>query len=269
MNAASFSLKGQLARDGARGSAIVLRSAREVEQLREAGRIVAMVLDALGAAIAPGMSTADLDALAERLIRAAGAVPTFKGYQGFPASICVSVNEEVVHGIPGSRELRPGDIVGCDVGATLDGYIGDGARTFALPPLAPETERLLEVTQRALAAGIGAARAGQRVGDISYAVQSLVEAAGFSVVRRFCGHGVGTSMHEEPQVPNHGMPGHGPRLRAGMVIAVEPMVNAGGYDVDVAANGWTVSTADRSLSAHFEHTIVVTEQGEARVLTLP
>jgi len=270
MSAAGFSLKGHLPRDAGRGApAIVLRSAREIDQLRQAGRIVATVLDALGAAIAPGMTTADLDAMAHRLIRAAGAVPTFKGYHGFPASICVSVNDEVVHGIPGPRQLLPGDIVACDVGATLDGYIGDGARTFALPPVAAETERLLAVTAAALAAGIAAATPGQRVGDISHAVQSLVEAAGYSVVRRYCGHGVGTTMHEEPQVPNHGLPGHGPRLRAGMVIAVEPMVNAGGYDVEVAANGWTVTTLDRSLSAHFEHTIAVTEQGEARVLTFP
>ena len=269
MSASGFSLKGQLARDAERSPAIVLRSAREVEQMAAAGRIVARVLDALGAIVTPGVTTAELDVAAERLIREAGAVPTFKGYHGFPASICVSVNDEVVHGIPGPRRLGPGDVVSCDVGATLEGYIGDGARTFALPPVTAESQRLLDVTEQALAAGIAAARPGGRVGDISAAVQSIVEGAGFSVVRRFCGHGVGTSMHEEPQVPNHGLAGHGPRLRAGMVIAIEPMVNAGGFEVRIARNGWTVSTVDGSLSAHFEHTVAVTEQGEPRILTRP
>ncbi len=248
---------------------IVLRSAREIDLLREAGRIVAQVLDLLGAAVAPGMTTAELDELAERAIRAAGAVPAFKGYQGFPASICTSVNDEVVHGIPGPRRLAAGDIVSCDVGTVLEGYVGDGARTFALAPVAPEAARLLEVTQRSLDAGIAAAIPGNRVGDIGHAVQSVVEAAGFSVVRRFCGHGVGTSMHEEPQVPNHGVPGRGPRLRPGMVLAIEPMVCAGGYDVRIAGNGWTVSTVDGSATAHFEHTVAVAEGGGARVLTLP
>lgn len=256
------------ARMGDGGSAIVLRSAREVEALRAAGRVVAQVLDALGPLVVPGISTGELDREAERLIRGAGAVPTFKGYQGFPASICVSVNEEVVHGIPGGRTLGEGDVVSLDVGATLGGYIGDGARTFAIPPVSAEAERLLQVTQAALDAGIAAAVPGGRVGDISHAVQRLVERAGFSVVRRFCGHGVGTSMHEEPQVPNHGLPGRGPRLRAGMVLAIEPMVCVGGFDVRVAGNGWTVSTVDGSLTAHFEHTVALAEEGP-RILTLP
>jgi len=269
MNGGDFTVKGQSARGGQSGGAVVLRSARELDLIREAGRIVARVLDALGEAVAPGMTTAELDGLAERMIRSAGALPTFKGYQGFPASICVSLNDEVVHGIPGGRRLQPGDVISCDVGATLAGYIGDGARTFALAPVAPEAHRLLEVTECALAAGVAAAVPGGRVGDISHAVQSVVERAGYSVVRRFCGHGVGTSMHEEPQVPNHGLAGHGPRLRPGMVLAIEPMVCAGGFDVRIAANGWTVSTVDGSLAAHFEHTVALVEEGAPRVLTLP
>ena len=252
----------------ARGGAIVLRSAREIEQLRAAGRIVAEVLEALAALIAPGMTTAELDAAAEERIRAAGGLPTFKGFHGFPAATCTSVNDEVVHGIPGPRRLLPGDIVSCDVGVTLGGYIGDGARTFALPPVAPQTQRLLDATQAGLEAGLAAARGGARVGDISAAVQRRVEGAGFSVVRKYCGHGVGTSMHEEPQVPNYGSPGRGPRLRAGMVLAIEPMVNAGHADVNVDADGWTVRTRDGSWSAHFEHSIAITE-GACSVLTAP
>jgi methionyl aminopeptidase len=251
---------------GPRG--IVLRSARELEVLRQAGRIVAQVLAELGAAVGPGIETRELDLLAERSIRAAGAIPTFKGYHGFPASICVSVNEAVVHGIPGSRRLRPGDIVSCDVGATWNGYVGDGAWTFGVPPLTPEAARLLEATQRALEAGIAAARVGARVGDISHAVQAVAEGAGFSVVRRYCGHGVGTDMHEEPQVPNYGSPGTGPVLRAGMVLAIEPMVNAGTYDVRVLRDGWTVVTRDGRPSAHFEHTVAIRDGG-ADILTLP
>ncbi len=248
--------------------AVILRSEREIGLLREAGRVTARVLQALQALAAPGMTTADLDAAAERLIRDSGGVPTFKGYRGFPAATCMSVNDEVVHGIPGPRRLEPGDIVSCDVGVTLDGYIGDSACTIALPPVAPDTRRLLDVTQEALAAGIAAARPGGRVGDISAAVQRVVEAAGFSVVRQFCGHGVGTSMHEEPQVPNYGAAGRGPRLLPGLVIAIEPMVNTGACDVVVERNGWTVRTVDGGRSAHFEHTVAVMDAGAA-VLTLP
>lgn len=266
-------MDGGGARSAADGGAapprgIVVRSAREIEQLREAGRIVAAVLDALGGAVEPGIETRDLDALAERLIRAAGAVPTFKGYRGFPGSICVSVNEAVVHGVPGARRLRPGDIVSCDVGATLGGYIGDGAGTFTVPPVSAESGRLLDVTRRALAAGIRAAMPGARVGDISHAVQTVVESEGFSVVRRYCGHGVGTSMHEEPQVPNYGEAGQGPLLRTGMVLAIEPMVNAGGDDVRVLRDRWTVVTRDGRPSAHFEHTVAIREAGP-EILTAP
>jgi methionyl aminopeptidase len=239
-----------------------------VALVRAAGRVVARVLEALGRAVRPGVSTGELDALARELLRAAGAVATFEGYRGYPAAICVSVNDEVVHGIPGSRRLRPGDLVSCDVGATLEGYIGDGAATFPVGSIGPEETRLLEVTQAALAAGIAAARPGAHVGDIGHAVQTVVEAAGFSVVRQFCGHGVGTRMHEEPQVPNFGSPGRGPLLRPGMVLAIEPMVNAGTHEVRLLRNGWTVVTADGRPSAHFEHTVAVGADGP-EVLTLP
>ena len=244
-----------------RSAAIVLRSEREIARLRAAGRVVAEVLDQLAPMVVPGVRTAELDRMAERLIRQAGGVPTFKGYQGFPASICASVNAEVVHGIPGARRLEPGDIISVDVGVTLDGYVGDGARTFALAPVLPTTQRLLDVTQEALAAGIAAALPGGRVGDISHAVQVVVEAAGYSCVRKFCGHGVGTSMHEEPSVPNYGPSGRGPRLETGMVLAIEPMVNAGTFDVDVGDDGWVVRTRDGALSAHFEHTVAIGAEG--------
>lgn len=268
MSGAGFGYRGQLPAQARPEAAIIVRSAREIALMREAGRIVAAVLDDLARLVQPGITTLELDAAAERTIRASGGVPTFKGYRGFPAAICASVNDEVVHGIPGPRRLAPGDIVSCDVGVTLDGYIGDGARTFALEPVAADVRRLLDVTQQALTAGIAAAKSGARVGDISAAVQSVVEAAGFSVVRRYCGHGVGTSMHEEPQVPNYGTPGRGPRLRPGMVIAIEPMVNGGGHDVRVDPNGWTVRTTDGGWSAHFEHTVAIAEGGCA-ILTLP
>lgn len=244
-----------------RSAAIVLRSEREIARLRAAGRVVAEVLNHLAPLIVPGVRTVELDREAERLIRQAGGVPTFKGYQGFPASICASVNAEVVHGIPGPRRLEPGDIISVDVGVTLDGYVGDGARTFALAPVAPATERLLEVTRQALAAGIAAARPGGRVGDISHAIQVVVEQAGYSCVRTFCGHGVGTSMHEEPSVPNYGAAGRGPRLEAGMVLAIEPMVNAGTFDVEVGDDGWVVRTRDGAPSAHFEHTVAIAAAG--------
>jgi methionyl aminopeptidase len=250
------------------GRGIVLRSAEEIARLREAGRVVARVLEALRTACVPGVATRELDALAERLIREAGAEPAFKGYRGFPAAICVSVNEEVVHGIPGGRRLRAGDLVSCDVGASWQGYIGDGAWTFGVEPISEEAQRLLEVGERALWAGIAAARPGARVGDISHAVQTVVEAAGFSVVRDYCGHGVGTSMHEEPQVPNWGRPGTGPILRPGMVLAIEPMVNAGSFHVRLGGNGWTVSTRDGRPSVHFEHTVAIGDAG-AEVLTAP
>ncbi|EKP94869.1 type I methionyl aminopeptidase [Thermaerobacter subterraneus] len=241
---------------------IELKSEREIRYMREAGRIVAAVLRELAAALRPGITTAELDRLAERLIREAGAEPAFKGYQGFPASICTSINDEVVHGIPSPhRVIREGDLVSIDVGARYHGYYGDSAATFAVGEASPEARRLLEVTRESLARGIAAARAGNRLGDIGYAVQEYVEAAGFSVVRDYAGHGIGRAMHEDPQVPNYGQPGTGLRLRPGLVIAIEPMVNAGGHAVRTDPDGWTVRTADGSLSAHFEHTVLITAGG--------
>ncbi|ADU52352.1 methionine aminopeptidase, type I [Thermaerobacter marianensis DSM 12885] len=246
---------------------IELKSEREIRLMREAGRIVAAVLRELAAALRPGITTADLDRLAERLIREAGAEPAFKGYQGFPASICTSINDEVVHGIPSAhRVIREGDVVSIDVGARYQGYYGDSAATFAVGTVPEEVRRLLEVTRQSLAAGIAAARAGNRLGDIGHAVQQHVEAAGFSVVRDYAGHGIGRAMHEDPQVPNYGRPGTGLRLRPGLVIAIEPMVNAGGHAVKTDPDGWTVRTVDGSLSAHFEHTVLITG-GEPEVLT--
>lgn len=245
----------------AEAGAVVLRSVRELEALREAGRVVAQVLAVLAALIAPGVTTLALDEAAEDVIRRAGGVPTFKGYQGFPAAMCVSVNAEVVHGIPDGRRLRPGDLVSCDVGATLGGYIGDGAWTFSVEPVSEASRRLLAVTREALESGIAAAQPGARVGDIGAAVQRVAEGAGYSVVRKYCGHGVGTSMHEPPQVPNYGVAGSGPLLRPGMVIAIEPMVNVGVSDVRVLANRWTVVTRDGLPSAHFEHTVAIREDG--------
>lgn len=244
-----------------RNKEVVLRSPRELELLRQAGEVVARVLQEIAGFIGPDMTARELDARIDRSIRAAGAVPTFKGYRGFPAASCISVNDAVVHGIPDRYRFRKGDLVSVDVGATLHGYVGDGAFTFLIPPESPEHERLIAVTKDALAHGIAAAQPGGHVGDISFAVQQTVEAAGFSVVREYCGHGVGTSIHEEPQVPNFGRPGSGPLLRPGMVVAIEPMVNAGQAAIWVEENGWTVRTADGSPSAHFEHTVAITETG--------
>ncbi len=241
---------------------IVCRSAAELERLSEAGRLVGEVLVELAAQVAPGVTTGDLDALAEARIRAAGASPAFKGYHGYPATICASINEEVIHGIPSpSRVLHEGDILSIDVGAALGGYYGDSAITVGVGRIADEAARLLRVTDEALALGIAQAIPGGRVSDIGHAVQAHVEANGFSVVREFVGHGIGQKMHEEPQVPNYGEPGRGPRLAEGMVIAIEPMVNAGRPAVKVLADGWTAVTRDTSLSAHFEHTVAITAAG--------
>jgi len=246
---------------------IVCRSAAELEQMREAGRLVGEVLTELAAAVAPGVSTADLDALAEKRIRQAGATPAFKGYHGYPATICASVNDEVIHGIPsGRRVLNEGDVISIDVGAAMNGYYGDSAVTLPVGMISEKAATLLRVTEESLHKAIEAARPGNRVSDIGYAVQKHVEAYGFSVVREFVGHGIGQKMHEEPQVPNYGQPGHGPRLAEGMVLAIEPMVNAGSPAVKVLADGWTAVTRDGSLSAHFEHTVAVTA-GEPWILT--
>ena len=246
---------------------IVCRSAAELEQMREAGRLVGEVLTELAAAVAPGVSTADLDALAEKRIRQAGATPAFKGYHGYPATICASVNDEVIHGIPsGRRVLNEGDVISIDVGAAMNGYYGDSAVTLPVGMISEKAATLLRVTEESLHKAIEAARPGNRVSDIGYAVQKHVEAYGFSVVREFVGHGIGQKMHEEPQVPNYGQPGHGPRLAEGMVLAIEPMVNAGSPAVKVLADGWTAVTRDGSLSTHFEHTVAVTA-GEPWILT--
>jgi methionyl aminopeptidase len=246
---------------------IVCRSAAELERMRDAGRLVGEVLTELSALVAPGITTADLDEAAERRILAAGAVPAFKGYHGYPATICASINEEVIHGIPsGRRVLEAGDVISIDVGASLDGYYGDSAVTLPVGPVSEEAATLLRVTDEALYKAIARVRPGGRVSDIGHAVQQHVEAFGFSVVREFVGHGIGQRMHEEPQIPNYGEPGRGPRLAEGMVLAIEPMVNAGKAAVKVLADGWTAVTRDGSLSAHFEHTVAVTA-GEPWILT--
>jgi methionyl aminopeptidase len=240
---------------------VYLRNRNEIEAIRAAAQLVARTLDMLGKEVRPGITTGDLDRLAESFIRDNGGRPAFKGYRGFPASICPSVNEEVVHAIPGRRELRDGDIIGIDVGVEMDGFYGDAARTFAVGEVRPEVTRLLEVAQEALMQGIAQARAGRRVGDVSHSIQSHVERNGYSVVRSLVGHGIGREMHEEPQVPNYGIADRGPKLMAGQVLAIEPMVNMGGYDVVTQPDGWTVVTKDGSLSAHFEHTVAVGAEG--------
>jgi methionyl aminopeptidase len=238
---------------------IICRSAAELERMREAGRLVGEVLTELTARVKPGVTTAELDELAEARIRDAGAIPAFKGYHGYPATICASINEEVIHGIPsGRRVLNEGDVISIDVGASLDGYFGDSAVTLAVGKVSEEAATLLRVTEESLFKAIERVRPGGRISDIGHAVQAHVEAYGFSVVREFVGHGIGQRMHEEPQVPNYGEPGRGPRLAEGMVLAIEPMVNAGKPAVKVLGDGWTAVTRDRSLSAHFEHTVAVT-----------
>ncbi len=247
---------------------ITVKSARELDLMGRAGRIVGATLALVAERAAPGLSTADLDALAEDFIRSHdGATPSFKGLYGFPATLCTSINDEVVHGIPSKqRVLRDGDILSVDVGACVGGYHADSALTVAVGAILPETAALLRTTEAALAAGIAAVRAGAQTGDIGHAVQGVAEGAGYNVVRELVGHGIGSAFHEEPQVPNFGAPGKGPRLVAGMTIAIEPMVNAGRREVRTLPDRWTVVTADGSLSAHFEHTVVVTDNG-ARILT--
>jgi methionyl aminopeptidase len=241
---------------------IVSKSPAEIERMRGACQLVAAVLTDLRDAAVPGVTTADLDARAEAKIRAAGGVPAFKGYHGYPATVCISINDEVIHGIPSpKRFLADGDIVSLDVGAVLDGFVGDSAISLAIGPVSERARKLLEVTQASLYAAITTVRVGGRVSDIGHAVQSHVENNGCSVVREFVGHGIGTAMHEEPQVPNYGPPGRGARLGEGMVLAIEPMVNLGRPAVKVLDDGWTAVTRDHSLSAHFEHTVAVTSDG--------
>ena len=245
---------------------IIRKSADEIEAMARAGRLVVEALAAVGEAVRPGVTTAELDEIADEHIRSHGGIPTFKGYRGFPRSICASPNSMVVHGIPGRYRLEEGDIISIDVGATLAGFVGDSAYTFPVGEIDPEVQRLLDVCRAALAAGITEARPDNHVGDISAAVQRTTEAAGFSVVRSLVGHGVGRSMHEDPQVPNFGEPGRGPKLSPGMTLAIEPMITAGSPDVFLADDRWSISTSDGSLAAHFEHTVAVTEAGP-RILT--
>ena len=247
---------------------IILKSPDEVAKMRVAGSIVADTIDTVLASVGPGVSTADLDAVAEAFIRERKATPSFKGYRGFPASICASLNDEVVHGIPSpKRVLKEGDVLSLDFGAIWDGYHADSAVTvFVGEPPSAEAEKLVRVTEEALEAGISQIRPGGRLSDISHAVQQVVEGAGFSVIREYVGHGIGRNLHEDPQIPNYGLPGRGPELRPGLVVAVEPMVTMGDWRTRVLADDWTVVTADGSLAAHFEHTIAVTEGGR-EVLT--
>ncbi|MGQ9496848.1 MAG: type I methionyl aminopeptidase [Desulfotomaculales bacterium] len=247
---------------------ITRKSTRELRYMRDAGRVVANVFQELEKAIRPGVTTGELNSLAEDFITRQGARPAFKGLYGFPAAICTSVNEQVVHGIPGLRKLETGDIISIDIGAEINGYFGDAAVTFPVGDISPEARRLLDVTRDALFAGIEMARIGNRLSDVSHAIQSHVEKHGFSVVRDYVGHGIGRKMHEDPQVPNFGRPGCGPRLEPGMTLAIEPMVNAGTYEVMTLDDGWTVVTCDGSLSAHFEHTVAITN-GAAEILTRP
>ncbi len=231
-----------------------------------AGRVVVETLALLGEHVRPGVTTGELDRIADEFIRSQGGAPTFKGYRGYPAAICTSPNEMVVHGIPGRRALSGGDILSVDVGVTLGGFVADSAYTFAVGEISAEAERLIEVCEAALAAGIEQCRAGNRLSDISHAIQTVTEDGGFSVVRSLVGHGIGRTMHEDPQIPNYGAPGRGPQLAPGMTLAIEPMINAGGPGIYVHEDEWSISTDDGSLSAHFEHTVAVTDD-DPRVLT--
>jgi methionyl aminopeptidase len=245
---------------------IIRKSQREIDKIADAGALVAETIAHVGSLIVPGVTTADLDTAAGSFIRGRSGIPTSEGYKGYPAAICISPNDVVVHGIPGEYVVAEGDLVTIDVGVTLDGYIADSSYTFGVGEIEDGAQRLLDVAQDALDAGIEQARVGNHVEDISHAVQTIVEDAGFSVVRSLVGHGVGRHYHEDPHIPNFGQPGRGPRLSEGMTIAIEPMITAGSPDVEVADDGWTITTADGSLSAHFEHTVAITGDGP-RILT--
>lgn len=240
---------------------IISKSKAELEIMRESGRIVALTHQELAKWIRPGVSTIELDQIADRFIRSNNAIPSFKGYGGFSGSICISVNQELVHGIPGRRVLQDGDIVTLDIGADFKGYHGDSAWTYPVGIISDEAKRLMDVTEQSLYKGLEQALPGARLSDVSHAIQTYVEAAGFSIVREYVGHGIGRNLHEDPQIPNYGPPGRGPRLTPGMVLAVEPMVNAGKRYVRTLEDNWTVVTVDNSLSAHYEHTIAITEDG--------
>ncbi|HQE05354.1 MAG: type I methionyl aminopeptidase [Tepidanaerobacteraceae bacterium] len=246
---------------------IVLKSPREIELMRRAGEITALALEEIEKHVKPGITTIELDKIAEELILSHDATPAFKGYRGFPASICASINEEVVHGIPGLRRLQDGDIISIDIGAVFQGYYGDAARTFPVGQVSDDALKLIEVTKQSFFEGIAFAKQGYRLSDISHAIQSYVEGHNYSVVRDYVGHGIGQNMHEDPQIPNFGPPGKGPRLRAGMTLAIEPMVNLGEFEVYTLKNNWTVVTKDGSLSAHYENTVAITD-GEPEILTM-
>lgn len=245
---------------------IIIKSEHELDIMRKAGRIVAAILDILKKRIEPGIITEELDRITVEEMKRYDVTSSFKGYRGFPANLCVSVNEQLVHGIPGDRVLKEGDIVSLDFGAVYDGFHGDAALTVGVGEISPEARSLIDTTEGALQAGINSARGGARLGDISAAIQSYVESRGFAVVREYVGHGIGRQMHESPQIPNYGTAGQGPLLSRGMTMALEPMVNAGDWHTKVAGDGWTVSTADGSLCAHFENTIAITD-GDAEILT--
>lgn len=246
-----------------------IKSTQDIEKIRIASQIVANTLQLLGQYVQTGITTLELDAIAESEIRKTGARPAFKGYRGFPRTLCVSINEEIVHGIPSKRKLNDGDIVSLDLGAIWDGFYGDAARTFAVGTITKDAERLIEVTRQSLKIAIDQAREGNRIGDIGFAVQRFVESHGYSVVREFVGHGIGRNLHEDPQIPNYGKPGQGPRIKTGMVFAIEPMVCQGGPDVEILADNWTAITRDRSLAAHFEHSLAITENGPVVLSELP
>ena len=245
---------------------IVIKTPEEIEKMAKACKIVAEILEDLKAFVKPGITTKEIEMFAEEKIISKGGTPAFKGYRGYPASICTSVNSQVVHGIPSRVRLNEGDVLSVDLGVYSDGFYGDGAVTLAVGEVSPLAKKLLKVTEEALYKGIDKATPRNRVSDISYAIENYVEANGFSVVKAFVGHGIGMSLHEEPQVPNFGVSGQGPRLKEGMTLAIEPMVNTGGYEVSILDDGWTAVTLDGGLSAHFEHTIAITD-GDARILT--
>lgn len=247
---------------------IAIKNSRELRAMKEACVVSARALQLAGKAIEPGVTTGEVDRIVRHYIESQGATPSFLGYGGFPASACISINDQVIHGIPGKRVIKAGDIVSVDVGACLNGFHGDNAATFAAGEISPDAQALMDATRESLYEGIRAAMAGGRVGDIGATVQRYVEVRGYSVVRQFVGHGVGTNLHEDPSVPNFGTPGRGPRLLPGMTLAIEPMINAGAYEVKILGDGWTTVTKDGSLSAHFEHTIAITPDGPV-ILTNP
>ena len=240
---------------------IVYKSADEIRVMREASRIVARILSELGSRIKPGVRTKDLDAYAESRARELGAQPAFKGYRGFPASLCTSINEVVVHGIPSGRELKEGDIISLDFGVEYQGFFGDAAATYPVGRISPEAQKLIDAAEQGFNRGLDQLLAGRRVSDYSHAVQDYVEGLGFSVIRSFVGHGIGRALHEEPQVPNFGLPGRGPKVRPGLTLALEPMIAAGQWEVEILDDGWTAVTRDRSLAAHYEHTVALTDEG--------